>query len=146
MPTIRNCWRTGWMFSRRSIARSIERLALRAQLSWHHVESGRLHRYGLGRRSEMDRSDAIAEVALSQLALAGAHSGAVLSPPSLAAHGEGLCRRRERGCDGCDRWRSVRVGHSGFDGRRNRFCRRRNLRRALEGEDLGALVDLWGGG
>src|SRR4030095_17036488 len=55
---------------------------------WHHVESVRLHRYGLGRRSEMDRSDAIAEVALSQLALAGAHSGAVLSPPSLAAHGE----------------------------------------------------------
>jgi hypothetical protein len=94
----------------------------------------------------MDRSDAVAEVALSQLALAGAHSGAVLSPPSLAAHGEGLCRRRERGCDGCDRWRSVRVGHSGFDGRRNRFCRRRNLRRALELEDLGAMADRCGGG
>ena len=201
MPTIRSCWRTGWMFSRRSIARSIEQLALRAQLSWHHVEGVRLHRYGLGRRSEMDRSDAVAEVpqvaplpvsawrfylyflrlgtfgfggpialagfmqrdlveerrwisredymdglALSQLALAGAHSGAVLSSPSLAAHGEGLCRRRERGCDGCDRWRSVRVGHSGFDGRRNRFCRRRNLRRALEVEDLGAMADRRGGG
>ena len=64
------------------------------------------------------------------------------SQPTVKA----FCRRRERGCDGCDRWRSVRVGHSGFDGRRNRFCRRRNLRRALELEDLGAMADRCGGG